>query len=152
MRKKLILLSVLLAGITILSGCSINLGRTANASPLVFDQTEFDFGVVKQSTGKVPHEFAFTYQGDQPIDITSLPTSCGCTTAVASPAHLTKGDKGIITVTFNPNHHAEPAGKFFRTVSIVTSPRVATPELKIWAQVDMDVGPQIFEMQTPDND
>jgi hypothetical protein len=151
MRKNLFLVASLV-GIVTLSGCSLNLAKTTKPSSFVFEQTEFDFGPVKQSTGKVPHDFAFTYQGNQPIDITALPTSCGCTTAVANKTHLVKGDQGIITVTFNPNHHAEPKGKFFRTVSIVTSPKTSTPELKIWTSVVMDIGPQIFEMSQPDND
>ncbi|RMD51522.1 DUF1573 domain-containing protein [Candidatus Parcubacteria bacterium] len=90
---------------------------TSNQSTKLFkfDETEFDFGLVKQSGGIVQHKFPFTYNGDQPVNIT-LVTSCGCTSAGIDKNTLYPGDSATITISFNPNVHAEPEGKFYKTI------------------------------------
>lgn len=117
-------------------------------SPFVFEETEFDFGVLKQSGGIVSKDFEFTYVGDEPISIAGTPGSCACTSAGISKDSFTKGEKGILTVNFDPNVHAEPEGKFFKTVSILTEPALEKqPEVKVWAEIDPDLGPEAFKLQ-----
>lgn len=119
---------------------------TSIDSSFMFDETEFDFEVVKQSGGLVEHNFPFTYTGTEPITITAVPTSCGCTSAVVDNKTLKEGSKGTITVTFDPNLHAEPEGRFFKTISLITDPVIENaPELKIWAEIDLDLGPEFFK-------
>lgn len=114
-----------------------------------FSDTEHDFGIVTQSGGIVSHSFPFTYNGNEPIEVTSVPTSCGCTTASIDKKTLTKGDKAIITVEFDPNLHEEPEGRFFKTINLVTEPEIEDiPELKIWAEIDLDLGPEAYKLQT----
>jgi len=114
-----------------------------------FDETEYDFGVIKQSGGKVKHDFAFTYNGTETVTITGVPTSCACTSATIDKTTLGPGDDGVVTVTFNPNLHAEPEGKFFKSVSLITEPKVdEMPEVKIWAEIDLDLGPEAFELKS----
>lgn len=56
-------------------------------------------------------------------------------------------------VTFNPNLHAEPEGKFFKTVSILTEPKLdELPEVKIWVEIDLDLGSEAFELQSDHDD
>lgn len=115
-------------------------------------EKEFDFGKIKQSGGEVKHEFTVQYNGKTPIKITGVPTSCGCTTAKIEKDILNPGETTIITVEFDPNFHEEPTGKFFKSVIILTEPSTnPPPELKIWAQVDIDLGKGAFQ-GTPDND
>lgn len=110
-------------------------------SDFVFEETEFDFEIVKQSSGINSHEFPFTYLGEEPILVTGVPTSCACTTAEISQESFEKGDEGVLTVYFDPNLHEEPEGKFFKTVTILTDPELEKqPEVKIWAEMDMDLG------------
>lgn len=107
----------------------------------VFNEMEFDFGIVKQSSGINTHEFEFTYIGDDPISVTGVPTSCACTSAEISQDSFEKGDKGILSVHFDPNLHEEPEGRFFKTISILTDPELEKqPDVKIWAEMDMDLG------------
>lgn len=120
----------------------------ADAQRIVFSESEFDFGIVKQSGGKVRHEFPFTYYGDQPMTILGTPTSCACTFAEVNTAFFSSGEKGVLTVIFNPNLHGEPEGRFYKTASILTDPKFPTlPEVKIWAQIDLDLGPEAYELQ-----
>ena len=117
-------------------------------SPFQFEETEFDFGVLKQSQGFVSHDFEFTYTGTDPIQVTGVPASCACTIAEISQTEFKKGDKGILTVQFDTNLHEEPEGKFFKTVSILTSPALPKqPEIKIWAEMDLDLGPDAYKLK-----
>ena len=113
-----------------------------------FKEKSFDFGVIKQSWGKVKHQFEFTYNGEQPIKITWVPTSCACTSAIIDNTNLKNGDKWVITVKFNPNLHEEPKGKFFKTISLITEPpQKDMPEIKIWVEIDLDLGEDAFELK-----
>jgi len=77
-----------------------------------FVEKEYDFGVVKQNQGIISHKFPFRYNGQIPIKVANLPTSCACATASIDKEKLKPGDEGIITVEFDPNLHEEPKGKF----------------------------------------
>lgn len=135
----------------------VNVVKTSDELPekevFNFQENEFDFGVLKQSEGIVRHDFAFTYNGEQDVEILGLPTSCGCTSAKIDRDKLSKGDKGIITVSFDPNLHEEPEGRFFKTVSVVTNPSMADiDDLKIWAEIDLDLGPQAYKLKSDHDD
>ncbi|HBF66899.1 MAG TPA: hypothetical protein DDW36_00545 [Candidatus Magasanikbacteria bacterium] len=160
MKPFLILLLLSSALITLGVGClkANNNQRATPALPIAaeptsarafsFVQTEYDFGVVQQSGGKVSQNFAFIYNGKNPIIITGVPTSCACTSAMVNKTRLAPGDSGIVTVTLNPNLHAEPEGRFYKTVSLLTEPALEImPELKIWAEIDLDLGPDAYELQ-----
>jgi len=113
-----------------------------------FEETTFDFGIIKQSGGVVSHEFWFEYLGSQTLTVTGLPTSCGCTSAQISPSVLTPGATGVVTVKFNPNLHAEPEGRFYKTISFLTNPETTDlPELKIFAEIDLDLGSESYEQE-----
>jgi nitrite reductase (NO-forming) len=121
--------------------------------PFQFEETEFDFGVIKQSGGIVTHDFKFTYQGEEPIEITGVPGSCLCTEGEISQEIFNPGDEGFLTVKFNPNLHAEPEGRFYKTVSILTEPKLEEmPEVKVWTEIDLDLGEEFFELNLPHDD
>jgi hypothetical protein len=114
----------------------------------VFYEKEFDFGIIKQSSGIVSHKFEFEYTGDQRITVTGVPTSCACTSATTDSKVLEKGDKGVVIVEFDPNLHEEPEGKFFKTINVLTEPQQEEDvELKIWAEMDLDLGPDAYKLQ-----
>lgn len=118
----------------------------------VFEEEKFDFGKIKQSGPIVSHEFKFEYNGDQPIIVTGVPTSCACTTASIDKKQLKKGDSGIITVEFDPNLHEEPEGKFFKSINVLTEPaQKEEVEIKIWTEVDLDLGPEAYKLKEEHN-
>jgi hypothetical protein len=113
-----------------------------------FFEKERDLGVVKQSQGIVSHAFPFRYNGSAPITVKGLPTSCACTRASIDKKDLKPGEEGIITVEFNPNLHAEPGDKFFRTIYLETEPKLKEEvELKIWVEIDQDLGPDAYKLK-----
>ena len=164
MKKGYIIGLTLFISALALTGCANNFNlqekdtsrkETEKATPaLVFSEMTFDFGVIKQSGGKVSHDFEFTYSGVEPIKITSIPTSCACISAKVSPINLNPGESGVVSLVFNPNLHAEPEGKFFKTAIVLTEPELKESiELKIWTEIDLDLGEQAFELKSDhDND
>lgn len=155
---KFIALGILLTAV-LLTGCATDENKTASKSTgtkaelFAFSEKSFDFGVIKQSGGIVKHDFTFTYNGDQPLKITGTPASCLCTSGKASVTDLKKGDKGTLTVEFDPNLHEEPEGKFYKSVSILTEPKLESiPEVKVWVEIDLDLGPEAFKLKGPHND
>lgn len=116
-------------------------------------EKDFDFGKIKQSGGKVEHTFVLQYDGQEPLKITGVPTSCACTSAKIDKTILSTGESAIITVTFDPNLHEEPEGKFFKTISILTEPSIQnSPELKIWAEIDLDLGKDSYKLKASHKD
>ncbi|MBT4937276.1 DUF1573 domain-containing protein [Candidatus Peregrinibacteria bacterium] len=129
------------------------LGNVVKEKPqqasIIFEEVSYDFGLIKQSAGKVKYDFPFVYQGEETLEITGVPTSCACTSAEVNKTSFISGEEGILTVTFNPNLHAEPEGKFFKTISLLTEPKIEElPELKIWAEIDLDLGEGAFELKS----
>ena len=117
-----------------------------------FEDEEFDFGVIDQSGGIVSHEFSFVYKGIEPIKVTSTPGSCLCTTAFVDKEIYQPGEKGVLTVEFNPNLHAEPEGRFYKTATIFTEPELEVyPEVKIWQEINLDLGEEFFELKNADD-
>ena len=116
-------------------------------SVFVFSETEFDFGVLKQSEWVVLHDFHFIYNGKETIKITGTPGSCLCTKAFVDKTSYNPGESWVLTVEFNPNLHGEPSGRFFKTAAILTEPSLdVIPEVKIWQEIDLDLGEEAFEL------
>jgi len=113
-----------------------------------FGETEYDFGIIKQSGDIVQHKFPFIYNGAEVIRVMGVPTSCACTSAEIDKDTLELGDTATITVLFDPNLHAEPEGKFFKSINLLTEPKIEdTPELKIWVEIDLDLGTEAYKLQ-----
>lgn len=129
------------------SGSSLVEQVSSSSGVFQFEAAEFDFGTIQQSGGVVQHDFAFVYLGREPVTIIGTPTSCGCTTATIDKQVYQSGESGILTVLFNPNLHAEPSGRFFKTVSVVTNPALPLePEVRIWQRIDLDLGEDAYEL------
>lgn len=147
---KYLILPIGFLSVIALSACTNTVAekQVEASSAFVFADTSHDFGLIKQSDGKVSHNFSFTYKGKESITITGTPTSCQCTEAFIDKKTLNPGDTGILTVVFNPNLHAEPEGRFFKSVMILSDPPLPEPpEVKIWTEINLDLGPEAFELQ-----
>lgn len=107
---------------------------------LVLSPYEYDFGIVRQGGGVVSTVFEIYNDGSEDVVITGTPASCSCTVASVDKDTLAPGERGMLTVRFDPNYHYEDEGRFFRTVAVKSNVSSDTPEAKIWAQVDYDLG------------
>lgn len=65
-----------------------------------FSETEYHFGDVPQGS-KVVHKFVFKNEGNAPLNVTRVQSSCGCTAAIAGKNVLVPQESSEIQVTFN---------------------------------------------------
>ncbi|PLX84150.1 MAG: hypothetical protein C0617_08705 [Desulfuromonas sp.] len=72
----------------------------AGAPRLVAELSDFDFGRVYAGE-KVEHTFSFRNEGDAPLNIDRVRSSCGCTAALLSATLIAPGEAGEIKTTFD---------------------------------------------------
>lgn len=111
MKKYFFLLVVLaLAG----QGFAQVASAKASGPVITFEKSSHDFGDIYQGD-KVEHTFKFTNTGNEPLIITNVQVTCGCTTPKGYPRDpIAPGGKGEITIAFNS------AGKMGRQNKVVT--------------------------------
>ncbi len=85
----------LLAGIALLGMTAF-----ATAQTITFDKTTFDYGVVKNGANG-DRSFTVTNTGSQPLIISSVKASCGCTTPKFSKDPILPGKSAKIEVGYN---------------------------------------------------
>lgn len=71
-------------------------------SSLAFEEKIFDFGKIQEKDGLVSHTFVFKNTGNTPVIINSITSGCGCTSHDYIKSPVKPGEKGEITITYNP--------------------------------------------------
>lgn len=92
--------------------------------------TSFDFGKIEKGT-PVTHEFTFTNAGNEPLIISSVQASCGCTVAEYTKDPIPAGETGFVKATYN----AAKPGVFSKTVTINANTEDAVVLLTIKGEV-----------------
>ncbi len=92
----------------------------------------FDFGNIKEETGKVTHDFVFTNTGKTPLVIQQVTASCGCTTPVWTKQPIAPGAKGKITVTYAATGRP---GTFTKTITVNNNSTESIVQLSIHGTV-----------------
>lgn len=102
------------------------------APVMTFDKTTHDFGKFNEADGRVTTTFTFTNEGMVPLVLTNVRASCGCTTPKWTREPIEPGQKGEITVTYNP---AGRPGRFQKTVTITSNATEPSKRLYIKGEV-----------------
>jgi len=74
------------------------------------DKDSFNFGEIYKGE-KVVHTFTFYNDGDAPLNITKVRSSCGCTAAVPSERVIPAGGTGELKATFDSGRFRGPISK-----------------------------------------
>ncbi len=82
---------------------------------LKFSETSFSFGTIQEIDGPVTHEFTFTNNGSEPLQITNVKASCGCTTPDWSKEPVQPGESGFIQAQYNPRNRP---GRFNKSLTV----------------------------------
>lgn len=97
---------------------------------------EYDFGKIKKQDGNVYADFAVKNTGTDTLSIGDIVTSCGCTSATIDKTSVPAGGSAAVTVTFDPNFHEEPQGRFTRSIFVPTNdPNNQEIEFKIYVEI-----------------
>jgi hypothetical protein len=92
---------------------------------ITWEKATHEFGDIYQGD-KVEHTFKFTNTGTEPLVITNVQVSCGCTTPKDWPRNpIAAGAKGEITVAFNSAGKSGKQDKVVTVVSNATNPEGA---------------------------
>ena len=117
--------------------CAVVLGFVLNASAQDNQKPEFKFNEEKHDFGKVPQGtpvttvFTFTNIGQEPLILTEVKPTCGCTIADYTKTPVKKGDKGKITITYN----AAVAAPFNKTIVVTSNAKTPQKYLNIIGEV-----------------
>lgn len=85
---------------------------------ITWDKKAHDFGDIIQGD-KVEHTFYFTNTGTEPLLITNVQVSCGCTTPKGWPRDpIPPGGKGELSISFNSSGKM---GKQNKPVTIISN-------------------------------
>ncbi|MBR1426150.1 MAG: DUF1573 domain-containing protein [Paludibacteraceae bacterium] len=99
---------------------------------ITFTTTEHDFGKINEADGRVTTVFEFKNEGMEPLVLSNVRASCGCTTPKWTKEPVEPGQSGQITVTYNPNGRP---GRFQKTITVTSNASEATKRLYIKGEV-----------------
>jgi len=85
---------------------------------LSFENETHDFGQIEETDGFAETTFTFVNEGDQPIKITNVKASCGCTTPDWSKEEVMPGESGFIKARYNPRNRP---GRFRKSLNVSTT-------------------------------
>lgn len=98
--KKMLMIAALLVSVVSVYAQSATTA-SQNGPVLTWDKSTHDFGNMVQGD-VVEHTFKFTNTGNEPLVITNVQVSCGCTTPKGWPRDpVMPGGSGELTVSFN---------------------------------------------------
>jgi len=97
-------------------------------SKIEFEKVDHDFGEISEEEGFAEYTFGFTNRGDEPIKITNVKASCGCTTPGWTREEVMPGDSGFVKARYNPRNRP---GRFRKSLRISTSDPASNQTLYI---------------------
>lgn len=106
-------------------------GEVVNGPQITFQESNHAFGDIFQGE-RVSHTFTYENTGNEPLIISDVRTTCGCTATNWDRQPLAPGDTAAITVNFNS------AGKYGmqnKVVTILSNAVNSTERIKITTNV-----------------
>ena len=73
---------------------------------LYFELPQQDFGVIYEDSSPLRMEYVFVNTSNNPVTITSITTNCGCTVAEVGDTLISPGEKGVISILFDPHRRS----------------------------------------------
>ena len=108
-----------------------NAAANPNAGEFTFSEETYDFGKIPKGT-PVTHDFTFTNNGKEPIVISNVQASCGCTTPSWPKEPILPGKSANIKVQYNA---ANPGG-FNKSITVTSNAKTPTKVLYIKGTVE----------------
>ena len=126
--KKILLICAVIAGFAF----TVSTARAQDneKAEFKFNEEKHDFGKIPQGT-PVTTVFEFTNIGKEPLILTDVRPTCGCTIADYTKTPVKSGDKGLIKITYN----AAFAAPFTKTIVVTSNAKTPTKNLIIVGEV-----------------
>lgn len=132
MKKVLMLVSFAFLGLTTLYAQSTEMVQEVNpnAPEIEFTEAVIDYGTLPQGADG-NRVFIFTNTGKEPLILTNVSASCGCTTPKWTRNPVAPGEKGEIQVHYDTNR----MGNFHKTVTVTSNAKTASKTLTIKGKI-----------------
>jgi hypothetical protein len=101
-----------------------------NAPVISFDKTEHDYGTFYQN-GDGETFFVYTNEGKEPLILSRVKSSCGCTIPKWSRQPLLPGQSDTIKVKYDTKR----LGSFHKSITITSNAKTPTVVLKIKGKI-----------------
>lgn len=112
--------------------CLLTYAQTRDGAAITWDKNTHDFGDIIQGE-KVEHTFKFTNTGSEPLIITNVEVTCGCTAPRGWPRDpINPGGKGEITVQFDSTHKI---GRQNKVATVISNAPVGNSHITFSANV-----------------
>ena len=117
--------------------CAVILGFAFTASAQDSEKPVFKFNEEKHDFGKIPQGtpvttvFEFTNTGKEPLILTDVRPTCGCTIADFTKTPVKNGEKGTIKITYN----AAVAAPFNKPIIVTSNASIPQKTLNIVGEV-----------------
>ncbi|MDD5507854.1 MAG: DUF1573 domain-containing protein [Bacteroidales bacterium] len=132
--KKVVLTSVLLFlmifGVRAQNVVASAVVDTASVPEISFDKLVHDYGTIELN-GNGNCQFTFTNTGKEPLVLTNVRSSCGCTVPSWPKEPILPGKSGVIDVKYNTSR----AGVINKSVVVTSNAKTATVTLQIKGEV-----------------
>lgn len=99
---------------------------------ITFEKTNHDFGEINEADGRVTTVFKFKNEGAEPLVLSNVKASCGCTTPNWTKQPIEPGETGEVTATYNPNGRP---GNFNKTITVTCNASNSPVRLTIKGKV-----------------
>lgn len=109
-----------------------------NAPVITFEKTTHDYGTVTKG-GDGTCEFKFKNTGVEPLILSNVTSSCGCTVPEWPREPILKGKSASIKVKYDTNR----VGPINKTVTVMSNSKGAAVQLKITGSVVEATGAQM---------
>lgn len=107
---------------------------TKDSPEIYFEKTTHDYGNIELN-GNGICEFTFKNTGNEPLLLTNVKASCGCTTPTWPKEPIKKGETGIIVVKYN----TRITGAFTKSIRVYSNAKTSLITLKITGTVSSPV-------------
>ena len=102
----------------------------ANVAIITFDADTMDYGTIEQNSNG-ERTFTFTNNGNAPLIISDVKSSCGCTVPSYSKTPIAPNTSGEITVMYD----TKKVGAFSKTITVTSNATEQTTKLKVKGNV-----------------
>ncbi len=119
---------------------------TSTVPDFLFESESHDFGTIPEGT-QATFEFKFTNTGKEPLIISNVQASCGCTTPKWTTEPIAPGKTGTVTASYNSSGRPGP---FTKTVTVTSNAKSSPKALTITGVVEAKPVEQPSPVVVPD--
>ena len=121
-------------------------GGQSLSTVVAFEERVHSFGTILEAKGKVSHTFIFKNNGKAPVTVNDIFSGCGCIGKVVTKNPIKPGEKGRVTIIFDP---AYKSGFFSKEIVVFTNN--GQDFNRIWVEGNIIPGEHPVEDEYPYN-